>query len=232
MSNFIVIIAIVCIIGIYTATHLRPLSEKQISKLASKKRRRRIRRYFTFDTSEFVANKEFKRKMNPNGSFYNLNEKLFEFPSIAASLLKYKKHEWIIIAFEKDETIERVWINKGFDRESVGSFLSTSEIVQIGKENKMTSIFIFHNHPNSNPAVYSCKNPSLQDLKSAKEYASELNNNGINLVEFICERGSHYEYFLSPSEQFLPVQEIVKAIELKNGISKRSNLKLHLQRLF
>lgn len=40
--------------------------------------------------------------MNPNGEIYLLDEKLEEFPSIAAGLLKYKKHEWRLTALEKD----------------------------------------------------------------------------------------------------------------------------------
>jgi len=36
--------------------------------------------------------------MNPNGTFYRINESLFGFPATVAALLKYKKHEWIIIA--------------------------------------------------------------------------------------------------------------------------------------
>ena len=39
--------------------------------------------------------------MRADGRFYKIEERLFEFPALATGLLKYKKHEWIIIAFER-----------------------------------------------------------------------------------------------------------------------------------
>ena len=66
--------------------------------------------------------------MNPNGKLYRINEPLFVFPSIAAALLKYKKHEWIVIAFEKEKKISSAWLNKGFDRSGVSPYLSVQDI--------------------------------------------------------------------------------------------------------
>ncbi|MFA5287659.1 MAG: hypothetical protein WC394_05280, partial [Candidatus Omnitrophota bacterium] len=76
----------------FIAIHLRPLSYAEVNILANKRRNRTIRSYFLFDKREFNPNKEFKQRMKANGSFYNINENLFGFPSTAAALLKYKKH--------------------------------------------------------------------------------------------------------------------------------------------
>jgi len=105
-------------------------------------------------------------------------------------------------------------------------------MVKIAKQENYTSVLIFHNHPNSHPNYYDCTKPSKQDIKSANSFAKILNSNGINLVEFVCERGKHYEFFLSPSNKFLPLTEFIKTIEKVNGKSKLKNLFLHFERFF
>jgi len=229
----LVIIGIFLLIPIiFIVTHLRPLTEEEVMSLAVKRRRRSIRAYFLFDNQEYTVDKEFKKRMNPKGAFYKINEDLFEFPAIAAALLKYKKHEWIIIAFEKDKKVNLIWVNKGVDRSCVSSYLSVWEITEIAKRGNFTSVLKFHNHPNPDPNYYSCEAPSDKDIKSARELARVLNANGINLLEFICERGKHYKYLLSPSDAFLPLTEFLKAIEKANGRSRLGNLALHLERIF
>ena len=86
--------------------------------------------------------------MRSDGRFYKIEERLFEFPALAAGLLKYKKHEWIIIAFEKEKRVELIWLNKGKDNKSVSWFLSASEIVETAKQHSFSSVLVFHNHPN------------------------------------------------------------------------------------
>lgn len=233
MKFLLVLIGIFLFISlIFIVTHLRPLTKDEIKSLGNKRRNRQIRKYFSFDTREFTVNKEFKKRMNPNGAFYRMSESLFEFPAIAAALLKYKKHEWIIIAFEKDKKVESIWLNKGFDRSGVSPYLSVEDIAKICKQENQISILIFHNHPNINPNYYDCRRPSDKDIKSANEFAQVLNRNGINLLEFVCERGRHYKYFLSPADTFLPLREFVEAIDKANGQSKFKNLSLHFERIF
>nr|MBC7244230.1 hypothetical protein [Chloroflexota bacterium] len=125
-----------------------------------------------------------------------------------------------------------IWLNKGFDRSGVSPYLSVEKIANIAKRENYTSILIFHNHPNTNPNYYDCRKPSSKDLESANNFAHVLNTHGINLVEFVCERGIHYKYFFSPADSFLPLSEFVLAIEEINGSSKFRNLLLHLERIF
>jgi len=229
----IVLISILVFISsIFILIHLRPLTQDEIKKVVDKRRNNKIREYYSYDKNEYSINKDFKKRMKPDGKLYQHNEKLFDFPSTASALLKYKKHEWIIIAFEKNKHITSFWVNKGFDRSSVSAQLSAEEIAELAKNDNYTSILIFHNHPNSNPNHYDCSNPSDQDIKSANIYASVLNKSGLNLIEFICERGSHHEYYLSPSNTFYPVLSIISAIDKVNNISKIKNLILHIERIF
>nr|MBC7244231.1 hypothetical protein [Chloroflexota bacterium] len=103
MEPILILVSIFLITIVFVFTHLRPLNEGEINQLATKRRNKQIRGYFSFAAGEFDVNREFKKRMNPNGTFYRINEGLFEFPSIAAALLKYKKHEWISIAFENQK---------------------------------------------------------------------------------------------------------------------------------
>ncbi|MBU4445787.1 hypothetical protein KJ656_12000 [bacterium] len=233
MEFLLVLIGIfLFILLIFIVIYLHPLTKDEVKSLGDKKRNRQIRLYFLFNIREFVVNKEFKKQMNPNGEFYRIDESLLGFPAIAAVLLKYKKHEWIIIAFEKDKKVDLIWLNKGFDRSGVSPYLSVEDIVKKAMQENQLSVLIFHNHPNINPNYCDCSGPSDQDTKSANEFTQVLNQNGINLLEFICERGRHYEYFFSPADTFLPLRDFVEAIEEVNGQSKFKNLSLHFERIF
>lgn len=234
MANILLglIVLTIILLAIFIITHIRPLSQDEIKSLANNRRQKNINHYFIFKSGEYSVNKEFKSRMKPNGKFYSITEDLYDFPPIAAALLKYKKHEWILIAFEKMRKIDLIWINKGMNRESVASHLPTEEIINIGKEHDFSSVLIFHNHPNRNPNMYDCSKPSEQDLISARGYSEKLDRNGINLIEFICERGRHYRYFFSISDFFMPIKQFITDVNRVNGYSKIQNLKLHVERLF
>lgn len=233
METLIVLVSLFSLIFlVFVFMHLRPLTEKEVKQVGANRREKKIRKYFSFDTREYNVDKEFKKQMNPNGKFYNLNEDLITFPSTAAALLKRKKHEWIIIALEKHNKVYSIWLNKGFDRSRVSPYLSVEQITDIANQEKCESILIFHNHPNSNPNHYDCTRPSDQDIKSANEFAQVFNRNGMNLVEFVCERGRFYEYLLCPSDIFSPLSEFILALNNANGSSKFKNLSLHFERIF
>lgn len=229
---FLLAVFAMIVVLIYIFTHLQSLTESEIGKLAQKRRNDRIRNYFFFDNREYNADKKFKKNMRSDGRFYKIEERLFEFPAVAAGLLKYKKHEWIIIAFEKEKRVELIWLNKGKDNKSVSWFLSASEIVETAKQHSFSSVLVFHNHPNPSPRHYSCTQPSELDIETANQQGVTLNANDINLLEFVCEKGRHYEYFRSPSAEFFPISQFIKEIRNVNGVSRLKNLSLHLENTF
>jgi hypothetical protein len=228
----IVLLTIGLISVVFIASHLRPLRENEINALSEKRRNKEIKKYFSFNVNEYSVNKNFKKTMNPNGKFYQISEDLYTFPSLSAGLLKYKKHEWIIISFEKDKKIPLIWLNKGFDRSRVSPYLSVSDLIYIANRDGYTSVMISHNHPNRNPNHYDCSRPSSQDLFSANEFAAELNKHGINLLEFICERGRHYRYYAKYSDDFLATSKLAEKIKNENGQTMIKNLSLHIERMF
>ena len=219
-------------IGIFVIFHIQPLTDHEIIQLANKRRQKKIRQYFSFERHEFNVNTEFKKRMNPSGEFHSVNESLIKFPAIAAGLLKYKKHEWIIVAFERNMKINKLWINKGISRSRAYIHISAGYTSSIAKADGDFSVLIFHNHPNRDPTHYDCTRPSNQDIISAKAYAQVLNGEGKNLLEFVCERGRHFQYFQSICNDFLRLSEFTSAIKKINGISSLNNIKLHLERIF
>lgn len=220
------------IVFMFIGTHLRPLTQAEIKQLGVKRRSNRIKQYFLFDRHQYIPNPEFKRRMNPNGRFYQVDLPLYESPSVAAALLKYKKHEWIIVALEKQKRIFLMWVNKGIDRGSVSSLVAPETLANLARENGATSVLIFHNHPNPAPDALDCSKPSQLDLKSAETFTSIFHTFDLNLLEFICERGVHHEYWRRSSNAFLPLDTFEAEILKINGLSRWKNLLLHIERLF
>lgn len=229
MEFFAVIVAVTILL---IALHLRPLEEQEIKNLSTKRRNKSVESYFFAVDYEHRVNPEFKKNLNPKGMFYQVDLSLHTVAATVAALLKYKKHEWIIIAFEKQKKIHRLWVNKGHNNSSASIFLSLNQTLEIAQQNGYSSILMFHNHPNTDPSKYDYTQASKTDFDTASQWAGKLNLGGINLIEYVCERGRHYRYFLSPSDSFLPLSSFIEVIDRANGQSKLGNLKLHLERIF
>lgn len=177
-------------------------------------------------------NAEGKRKWSIDGQLLPVNEPLGRFPALIAALLKYKKHEWIVIGFEKNRVVRQFWINKGEDRKSVTPRLGKLDITNIVRAGGYSSVIKLHNHPNSDPQNYNCLTASKQDQLSGRSLGDTLASCGTNLIEFVCERGAFVEYFRSISDSFAPVAFFAKDICAINGRDKWTNLSLHLERVW
>jgi hypothetical protein len=217
---------------LFVVTHLRPLTEEEVKHLAAKRRAQQVTRYFSFLTGELSVDRQFKKSMRPTGQFYQVDIDLPRFPSTAAALLKHKKHEWIMIGFEKDRRVNLIWANKGPTGSTVSSSLSAPHTAELARQRGCSSVLFFHNHPNPSPSYYDCTRPSQQDLRSASLRGEVLNPHGVSMLAFVCERGRHYRYFLSAADSLLPLSDFVGDINKVNGSSRLWNLSLHLERTF
>jgi len=232
MFNAAIILILLASLVIFILYAARPLNPKQAIQLAGKRRIKSINKYYYFQNVDVSIDAAFKKAMNPKGAFYDINEHMRIIPTLIASLLKYKKHEWIVIAFERQQQVDLIWTNKGADRSSVSSLLYNEDILNKALSRKYSSIFIFHNHPNTNPQHYDCSNPSQADLDSANVLASLITPQNVNLLEFVCERGSSKIYHKSISESFLPVDDFLKSIQRLNGTSRFNNISMNFERIF
>jgi len=220
------------IAGVLAFVYSRPLTIDEVRRLAMKRRTRDIGAYFSYRRWKASVDPGFKKRMKADGRFYPVDEDLTSFPSIAAGLLKYKKHEWMIVALEKGGRVRLIWANKGPDNSQVTCVLPFDAIAQFAREDACSSVLCFHNHPNSDPSRYSYTAPSLVDMATSVHASQFFNERGINLAEFVCERGRSYRYSLSPADAFLPLPEYVERAISANGRSKLANLSLHRERLF
>jgi DNA repair protein RadC len=227
-----VIIVFVATILIFVFLHIRPMTELEINILAQKQRNVAINRYYKFAATNVIADQQFKKNMNAAGTFYNISVTLSEFPAYASALLKYKKHEWIIIGFERNRNIDKIWVNKGDDSSSAYFGISIGTIKKLSIEGDYATVIVFHNHPNSNPSYYSTRYPSPADKEVAKKYGNELLDADINLINFVCERGMYYQYWRSISNTFLQISNYSNEIMALNGKSWFGNFNLHWNRLF
>jgi hypothetical protein len=139
-------------------------------------------------------------------------------PARIAGLLKYKKHEWIILALVKSKKVTNMWWNKGPDGTRVWSLLQDRAFETVIRTHKPEAIAILHNHPNSDPSRYRCNVPSKADLTSADYYYHRLRPHDISLLEFICERGAPYLYYAAFAASVVPVGPIISEVQTVNGI--------------
>lgn len=211
--------------------HLRALCPDEVRALARKRRAKSIHSYFAFSHLPVAVNQEFKKQMESAGRFYRVAEEVSTFPAVAAGLLKYKKHEWIILGFEKDKQVVMFWTNKGPDNTRVFSLLDFVGTVQIADKIGANTLLVLHNHPNPDPSRYAMMAPSDRDKASAQGLAELLNRRGVNLIEFVCERGHPHEFFSAVAESFFPLPTFQTQIQAENGRGRWRNFTLHWERL-
>lgn len=223
----IVLIGYVVIEIVFYFTHLSPLSEIEIQQLSKKRRFIYIKSKYRFKKVESMPNKNFKSSLKPGGRFYNVDLFLYEFPSFASNLLKGKKHEWVVFSYVKNDKVICFYSNKGDDNLSVSPTISPERIIDFGIENKCESIIRFHNHPNGLSSKYSYLGASEQDLVSAKYFSAIANNDGMNWLDFVCERGNFLLFYESYSREFTPENAKFEHIRMQNCLSEFSNYKLH-----
>jgi len=206
--------------------HQEPLNENELLQLSKKRTREYIKKYYQFNKVTVTVNKQFKASLNPEGKWYTTEMELSLFPSYIAALLKGKKHEWVVLAIEKDGVVCGFYANKGRDKSSVSFNCSLTEVMRKCELQDCSTILRFHNHPNGNPNHETHLLPSKQDKMSAKSCAERVIHS-YNWLDFVCERGNFIKYFEQYSPAFSPKAAQIEQIRLENNISKFRNYVLH-----
>jgi len=222
------LILIISIIAIMLFFFSKPLTEEQIPKLALKRRNRKVLLYFSPSVFGYSPAKDFKSGLKPDGKLYQVDLDMQQVPSFVASLLKYKKHEWSVIAFLKNQKAEYLWANKGPDRSRV-QLVSITSILNTAKKNGCDVIMAFHNHPAHDPQHYSYRSPSDPDLEAAEKFSQILNTANISYLDHVCERGTAYRHCLSPSPTLYPLTTILGEARAENSQGRMAHIKLHFE---
>jgi hypothetical protein len=220
------------LIGLFVAfilLHLRPLNDQEIDELSPKRRRKSITAFYAYENVQYIVHKDSKKAMPADGGYLAVDWKLNNAPPLAAALLKHKKHEWIMVAFEKDKNVNYLYMNKGDNKSSVGLYISIQHVVDMCTRSGYKSVHIFHNHPNPNGYATGA---SDADLKSALEWSPVLNKSDIALIEYICDRGRPIRYYSSIPNSFQPIATFRSELDRQNGVSWSENLSLHFERMF
>jgi len=223
-------VGLVALFVLLWATHVyayrHPLDPEEVLALSRKRQRNRALWKFDFSTMPTPAGAAEKKAMKSRGEFVACDLSYRDTPARIAGILKYKKHEWIVIAFINSFHVRHLWWNKGPDGTRVWSYLQGHSLKGAIGLLRPDSIAILHNHPNPDPSRYRKNIPSEKDLISAGFYDSEFCKHGISLVEFICERGVPHLYYASFADVVVPIEPIVDEIQKVNGTGIFNNFSL------
>lgn len=222
--------AVAALIGLSWAIdvyrHRHPLNAQELLALSRKRQRNQALSKFDFSMIQHSADPAEKKAMKSQGELVRCELDYSAAPARIAGLLKYKKHEWIVIAFINAFHVRHLWWNKGPDGTTVWSFLRDHSLSATIKSLKPDCIAILHNHPNPYPSCYRMNTPSEEDLRSAGFYAEEFSKHGISLLEFICERGVPHLYYASFCDSVVSVSRIAEDISRINGTGIFNNYSL------
>ena len=226
---FAYITTILLIVTVVLFLLSKPLSDRQVQQLARKRRRRLIEHYFRPSRFAYHPDRRFKSKLKADGEFYPLSLDVDQVASYVANLLKYKKHEWVVLVFLKDRVAKFMWANKGIDRTQVSTLLPEHLTVRMAIDNDCNVVMKFHNHPASQPHRYRYNSPSKADSRSAAALSGVLASRGISCAMHVCERGRAYRYHRIVSPRLFPLDGVQEQVASLNGMSAWQNIRLHLE---
>lgn len=225
---FLLVVGLVplLVLGVDFLLNRHPLNPEEVEALAKKRCRLQALSRFSFSSAEQPATPEEKRAMKSSGEFVSCDIDFRDAPARVAGLLKYKKHEWIVVAFVRAMRVSSIWWNKGPNRVAVSLELPTDRLPHLARRCRADTIVILHNHPNPDPSRYRMTVPSNQDLLFAGYMDTTAAVHGLNHLEFICERGTPHLYYASFSDRTAPLAPAKQAVEWKNGKSRLANFQL------
>jgi hypothetical protein len=203
-----------------------PLNADEVFELARKKQWNHFLATYSYSSIPRNADPTAKKAMKASGQFVRCDLRYFELPSSVAGLLKYKKHEWVVLVFVKEFHAEYLWWNKGKDGTSVSPYLRGGHLENALRLYRPDTLIRLHNHPNPNPSKYRTNLPSQQDLKSAEYFSGLLSEKGISFLDFVCERGVPHLYFAFFNSSLSPVERYVEEISGKNNSGIFANIGL------
>ncbi|MCH2186356.1 KTSC domain-containing protein [Myxococcota bacterium] len=199
----------------------RPLSDAEVDQFAVHRRLDSLWEKFGWPegtTGPHSLNRDLrseKKSMPAKGGYRRCSETAASFPGFASSLLKSKKHEWILFGWGRDGSIDLYWSNKGPDRTRVAPGLSGAEIAEVAKKKDANVVIDVHNHPNPMPSRYAMSTASEQDLRHARVVGESLAGKGCSYVAYVAERGKCFPYALFVPDEWLPIVSLTDAIRLE-----------------
>ena len=118
-------------------------------------------------------------------------------------------------------------MNKGPDRTQVWSLIPIETLSRIAGEIGADTVISMHNHPNPDPGRYSSPHAERSGWKPCDIKGNVFyNQQNINFLAFVVERGLHYQYACWVIDGFYPLQNIRSEIDARRRRFSPSNLRL------
>jgi len=133
-----------------------------------------------------------KKSAHGEGSFFQSPYRSRrDFLDYIGQFFKYKKHEWIFVAFMIDGSVDRFWLNKGPDAKGVSPFLGIHDAARICRQNGYNHVLVGHNHPAG------ALSPSKQDRIFLEEFMDSLAQKNLSVQHLVFVAGRWRNYGLS-----------------------------------
>jgi len=203
-----------------------PLDPEEVIELARIKQWRHLLAVHAFSSVPVTTDASKKKAMKARGQFVRCDLCFSQLPSFIAGLLKYKKHEWVVLVFVKHLHAEYLWWNKGQDGNSVVPHLRGGYLENALRLHKPDMLVRLHNHPNPDPSKYRFNQPSSQDIKSAEYFSNLLSQQGIGFMDFVCERGVPYLFYAYLDSRSAPIEGFIEDIATINDSGIFANVGL------
>jgi hypothetical protein len=114
-----------------------------------------------------------------------------DFLDYMGQFFKYKRHEWVFIAFMTDGVVDRFWVNKGPDNEGVSPFIGISDAAEICQKEGFNHVLVGHNHPSGALAA------SKQDRVFLEQFMDSLAQVNVSVEHLVFVAGRWRNYGLS-----------------------------------
>jgi hypothetical protein len=223
-------VAYACFEGIYYVTHQRPLTDKEILKLAQKRRNAHINSHFKITHQKMSVNPKFRACFTNNGRWDTFVLPFDEIMPCITETFRYKRHEWSIYALANENGSKLLWANKGNDNSSTYYKGSIPLLITLARNTGCNTVIHMHNHPHTQGRYWNLLRPSDQDITSYNYYREIFNDNGLNYIVGVCTQGEFMIYGQMFSDAYMPISEIVKNISDENKKGVKYSYKLHLER--
>ena len=138
-----------------------------------------------------------KKTASAAGGFYRSSySSRDDFLDFMGQFFKYKKHEWVFVAFMKNGVVDMFWVNKGPDNQSVSPVIGLPSVAEICQANGFNRVLVGHNHPAGVLA------PSKQDRIFFEAFLDSLAQVNVSVEHLVYVAGAWRNYGLSIGQHF------------------------------
>jgi len=200
----------------------KPLNKEEIALLSKARKKQAEKSRLNFSTEHFEINPDYRQFLSSGGRWDEISVPYNKALAMAAELIRYKRHEWLILILASNTKCRFIWANKGNNNMSCYLSGTFDDIIEKAIQNGCGTIIDFHNHP-CTVDFQGALSPSDTDMNTAAKWAEKARAAGLNYICAVGVRGQFSVYYSSFDESIYPKSCTVEYIESQNGLSKSGN---------